>query len=192
MSQSPTLTPSRLESAHLGDIVCLPDGRRLTVRSRVKLPMPVGSMAIFMVVGEMEALVSLAPDPAGDVGLYHPVRLTAEMARRTQVIFEGVANYWSPHLPATRQAMGEVGFKVADVAGANDPLVVVYRSGEPIAFVRSSSVPAGSLGVMHMPRDNEDTSHVARVTATTTSADRVVAPAAPVQQPERVGARWRR
>jgi hypothetical protein len=173
-----------LADIRLGDVICLPDGREMTARSKVALPMPLGSMAGFVIAGELEALVSTPSTTDGPYTLYAPVNDIPDIARRARPVYSGACSYWSPHLPAKRQAMGELLYRVAEVRGSLDPLVVVWRSREPVVFVRESQVPAGSLSVLYMPRDAEDVSDVARHTATVNAP--ITAPAPQVPLYERV------
>jgi hypothetical protein len=148
------------ESVHLGDVVCLPDGRCLTARAKVELPMVLGSMAGFIICGEMEALLSTPPPSSRTAHLYHPVHTLPREARQARAVFSGACSYWAPHLPAKRQAMGELLYKVAEVPGTVDPLVIVWRGPEAVMFVRAESFSVDGLSVLYMPRDNEDTAAV--------------------------------
>lgn len=155
-----------LDVVHLGDVVCLPDGRHMTVRAKVELPMPLGSMSGFLVCGELEALLSMPPSGSSLALLYQPVDMLPREARQARAVFSGACSYWAPHLPAQRQAMGELLYKVAEVPGSVDPLVIVWRGPEAVMFVRTESFSADSLSVLYMPRDNEDTSQVVWRTST--------------------------
>lgn len=167
-----------LRGVHLGDLIALPDGRSLTVRAKAELPLPVGSMAGWVIAGELEALLSFPPSVSSPVNLYQPVDYLPESMHRARSVFSGSCSYWSPHLPAARQAMGELLYRVAEVAGQVDPLVIVWRSNEAVVFVKASSIPPESLGVLWMPRDAEDVSMVPRHTTVVTSPDNP-----PAQQP---------
>jgi hypothetical protein len=145
-----------LAAVHLGDVVTFPDRTSLTVRARVVLPNPVGQMAGFVVCGELERLVGFPPLAGHPYVQYHRVGRTPPAGIKARAVYSGVANYWAPHLPAARSAMGEVTWRVAEVAGSLDPLVVVFRSGEPAVFMRDGDLDEGDLDVKWMPRDRPD------------------------------------
>lgn len=144
-----------LESLHLGDLVELPDGRRLTVRSRVMLPMPLGSMGGFVLCGELEAMLSVPAWPEAPVLAYEPASVLPAEARAARAVFHGACSYWAPHLPGQRQGMGELLWKVLEVPGEVDPVVIVWRSREAVIFVRGASIQTG-LKALYMPREHED------------------------------------
>lgn len=151
---NPTDMPT-LASVNLGDVVSLPDGD-LTVRARVLLPTPVGQMAGFVACGELEALVSFPLVSAHPYVVYRRVGQRPPEGIRARAAYSGVANYWAPHLPAARSAMGEVLWRVAEVVGSFDPLVVLWRSGEAAVFMRDGELDPGGLDVKWMPRDRPD------------------------------------
>lgn len=147
---------SPLASVHLGDVITLGDRPPLTVRSRVLLPSPVGQMAGFVVAGELEVVVSFAAIDGAPFVVYQRVGRRPPSGIRARAAFSGATNYWAPHLPAARSAMGEILWRVADVAGSLDPIVVLWRSGEPAVFLRDGELAADQLGVKWMPRDRPD------------------------------------
>lgn len=148
-----------LETLHLGDLVQLPDGRQLTARARAMLPAPLGSMAGFVICGELEAMVSVPPRQGNKVLGYHPVADPPGDVRTARSVFHGACSYWAPHLPGQRQGMGELLYKVLEVPGSVDPVVLVWRGREVVIFVRGEAFESG-LKVMYMPRDAEDLSDV--------------------------------
>jgi hypothetical protein len=146
----------------LGDIVVLPDGRGLTARCRVNLPGTVGSMAGFIICGEMEALLSLPPTSSGPVNIYVPVAHFPGSPDQARTVYEGAASYWAPHLPSITGAMAEVLYRVVEIRGSVDPVVAVYRGAEVIFFIRATFASSGEIKVMHMPRSNANDYDVVR------------------------------
>lgn len=144
-----------LADVQLGDVVVLPDGRAMTARARVSLPVPCGSMAGFVIVGEMDALLSTPPTANGPVAVYVPIGYVP--SGQVRPVHEGVARYWAPHLPALGGAMGEIAYRVMEVRGSVDPIVCTWRSGELIVFIRASYARGSDLQLMRMARgvDNE-------------------------------------
>jgi hypothetical protein len=137
----------------LGDIVVLPDGRAMTVRSRVDLPSVVGSMSSFVIAGELEVLLSAPARNDSPILVYVPIDYLPETARNAVVAYEGVTNYWAPHLPGVSGAMGELLFRVVSLRGAIDPIVIVYRGPEVIVFIRATYADSKEFKVLYMRRD---------------------------------------
>lgn len=173
---------SPLGAAQLGDVVLFSDGRSLTVRAVVVLPSPVASMAGFVILGECEMLISAPSRGSAPHVAYLPVAHLPAAARSARVAYEGVLSYWAPHLPAFAQAMGELPFRVLDVAGSAEPWVIVYRGPELVVFVPSGELDTEQLRVLRMPRRmGEDPVQVVRHAA-------VVEPLhTPMPQPAPVG-----
>jgi hypothetical protein len=137
----------------LGDILTLPSGQSLTVRSRVSLSLPVGAMAGFLLLGEMEMILSNPSISGAPLPIYLPVTHIPPSSAHARSAAEGATRYWSPHLPALGQAMGEIFYRVLEVRGSTDPVVVIYRGPESVPFVRSGFVWPGDLTLLAMPRD---------------------------------------
>jgi hypothetical protein len=154
-----------LAKVALGDLVTLPDGRRLTARARVSLPVPEGTMAAFIICGELEVLLSLPTTRSAPVSVYVPIPYLPEGARTAKVVFEGVTSYWAPHLPGLTGAMGELTFRVLRVRNTLDPVVLVYRGSEPIVFVKASEADLSDLHVQFMPRSADNDVNVTRHSA---------------------------
>lgn len=155
--------------AALGDIIQLPPDRHdYSVRGSARLSAAVGSMAGFLVVGELHALVSTPERFDGPVTIYTVVPEMPVEASRCRSVYEGVFRYWAPHLPPVQAAMGELAFRVLAVRGTVDPLVIVYRDAEPIIFERATIVSMGDIGVLALERNDEvgeATRHAALVRA---------------------------
>jgi hypothetical protein len=165
------MTSTPIAQLALGDIVSLPEGRDLTVRSRVTLTNPVGSMAGFVLLGEMELVLAIPSVYSAPVGVYLPVERFPVPSTHTRCASEGAARYWAPHLPAIGQAMGEIYYRVFEVRGSVDPVVVIYRGPEAVVFVRTGYTWDADLRITSLARDprNEDIAvdrHAAEVTVT--------------------------
>lgn len=136
----------------LGDLVALPDGRRLSVRARVSLSIPEGPMAGFVICGELEVLLSMPSQQHAPFGVYIPIPYLPESAADAKVVSEGVTSYWAPHLPSAAGAMGELAWRVLRPRNALDPIVAVYRGNELVVFVKASQASGDDLSVRYMPR----------------------------------------
>lgn len=154
-----------LARSELGDLVTLPDGRSLSVRARVSLPSPEGSMAGFLILGELELLLSMPHRLHAPFGVYIPISYLPDYAADAKSVFEGVTSYWSPHLPAISGAMGELAWRVLRVRNRLDPLVLVYRGQEMVVFVKASEASSGDVSVRFMPRTRDNEHEVTRQSA---------------------------
>lgn len=172
----------------LGDLVTLPDGRSLSVRCRVSLPVPEGQMAGFVILGELELLLSLPRSASAPFSVYVPITYLPDYAEGARSVFEGVASYWSPHLPAMSSAMGELAWRVLRVRNRPDPLVLVYRGSEMVVFVKASEAAGSDLSVLAMSRDGSSDGHVVRQQALVTSPYPAAVPQAPSVAPAAVPA----
>lgn len=169
-------SPNPLADVALGDILTLPDGRCLTARARVTLPVPSGSMAGFVILGEMEALVSVPVYTGHSILVYDPISSIPVAANTARVVAEGAANYWAPHLPAVQAAMGEVLYRVVEVRGSIHPLVFVYRGQELIVFVMSQAIDPLQVDRLAMPQGDTSDVLVSRHAALVTSPHPVSVP----------------
>lgn len=151
-----------LSDVELGDIVVLPDGRALTARSKVELPAPTGSMAGFVICGEMEVLLSIPVSNSSPVNVYVPVDHLPGSLANSRTVCEGAASYWAPHLPSITGAMAEILYRVVEVRGSVDPIVIVYRGAEVIVFIRTTFAYGSDLKVLFMPRTDANDYDVAR------------------------------
>jgi hypothetical protein len=189
--------PPPLADVALGDVIVVPDGRSLTVRAKVPLPIPVGSMAGFVICGDMEMLLSTPSFNDAPVTVYQPLGHLPPAARNGRSVCEGAAAYWAPHLPAIGGAMGEILWRVVEVRGSVDPIVIVYRGNEVTVFVRTGEVWGSQLEVLYMRRDIDNDLTVARHSSVVIPArlpipsevpDEIEAPVrvpVPVEAPER-------
>lgn len=146
----------------LGDVVMLPDGRQMSVRAKSALTVPIGSMAGFVVCGELDLLLSTPATANGPVHIYAPVDNLPGLAQRARVVAEGAARYWAPHLPAIRGAMAELAYRILEVRGSIDPVVLMYRGPEVIKFVKAGTVPSEDLRVLYMDRSQSNDIDVVR------------------------------
>lgn len=148
--------PNSIAELALGDIVTFPDGRDLTVRSQVRLTNPVGSMAGFVLLGELEMLFSIPSVAEAPMGIFLPVERFPVPAVHTRCAAEGAARYWAPHLPALGQAMGEIYYRVIEVRGSVDPVVVIYRGPEAVVFIRTGYQWETELKLTTLRRDRSN------------------------------------
>jgi hypothetical protein len=183
-----------LEKVNLGDIVSVGDGRRLTVRARAVLPDVVGLMAGFVLCGELEALLSVPPSPTAPVGMYAPLNYVPAPLARATPVYAGAVSYWAPHLHADGGAMGELTFRVAEVPGILEPLVIVWRGKESVVFCHYGDTNTAALDILAMPAPSGEVDIKSRrsdvVSAPHTNPGVPEhAPAQPVSAPARVFSR---
>lgn len=179
MTASNTQIPSSilLGQLHLGDILCLPDGRTNSVRAvMARLPNIVGSMSGFVLAGEIgpdAVLLSLPASPGSPIVLYSPLdRVPAHAADAIEVV-SGIVTYWSPHVPGVSGAMGQLGYKVCVVRGQTEPMVLLWRGNELVVFVHSAVCSADAINITFLARDTARTEKaVTRVGVDVTSPDR--------------------
>lgn len=141
------------EQLALGDMIVLPDGRTLSLRSMASLSEPVGSMSGFWLLGELEVLAATPPSHDQPLNIYLPVQKFPVSEDRVITAVEGVARYWAPHLPAIGGAAGEIRFRVMSVRGSVDPIVTIHRGPDTTVFVRTSFAWGSQLDVLQMNRD---------------------------------------
>jgi len=168
----------------LGDIISLPDGRGMTVRGKVTLPVPAGSMSAFLITGEFDALLSIPVTLADPLLVYVPIDYLPEAAENAKVVCEGAMNYWAPHLPALQGAMGEVLYRVVTVRGSVDPIVIIYRGKEMIVFIRGAIAMLDEISVLQMRRDVSNQTAVERHSAIVVSPQ-IEPPVIPLPEQEK-------
>jgi hypothetical protein len=149
----------------LGDIVTLPDGRSLTARARVSLPNPCGTMSGFIVAGELDVLLSLPPSVHAPINVYVPTPQLPVPESRCRTVWKGATRYWAPHAPAVGGAMGELLYRVLEVRGQVDPIVLIYRGSEMIVFIKASFAYPQDLKVLTMDRGVDNETPVTRYAA---------------------------
>jgi hypothetical protein len=146
-----------LSDISLGDIITLPGGEESTVRGRVLLRQPAGTMSGFLITGEFDQLLSLPADDRDPVLVYSPLEYLPPEATNAQTVFEGALNFWAAHLPPLQGAMGELTCRVIMVRGRVDPFVLIYRgsyeNSELIVFVPSTDYASDDITVRRMRRD---------------------------------------
>jgi hypothetical protein len=174
-----------LAHIELGDVIVLPDGRAMTARAKVSLPEPVGSMAGFVIAGELETLLSVPTRVESPILVYVPIDYLPEAAARARTAYEGAMRYWAPHLPALSGAMGELLYRVVAIRGSVDPIVIVYRGPEVIVFIRAAHASASDLRVLYMQRGVDNDLSMDRHAAFVSSPEREFGPErfAPTQVP---------
>lgn len=186
------MPPADLTRLELGDLIALPDGRELTVRAvERRLHTQVGPMAGWLLGGEVgpgAVLVSLPGQPGQEVDLYSPLVDVPATARNARTVVEGAVSYYAPHLPTVSGAMGELGYKVCAMRGSGEPMVLVWRGGEMVVFVRTGSVNPQALRFALLARDPSVTEQdVTRYSARVVAPNQVNGPgqAAPATVPVR-------
>jgi hypothetical protein len=136
-------------------------------------------MAGFVLLGELELVLSVPSVAGAAVGVYLPIERFPVPTVHTRCASEGAARYWAPHLPAVGQAMGEIYYRVIEVRGSVDPVVVVYRGPDAVVFVRTGYAWDADLRVTALPRDDRHEGiDVVRHAADVTVAQPVAQPVA--------------
>lgn len=170
-------SPAPIARRSLGDIVVLPPDKHHTIRATVNLPYPAGSMAGFVILGEMNCLLSVPSEMSAPIEIYDRTDHLPASAQTSRIVVEGAMNYWAPHLPALQRAMGEVLYRVILVRGQIQPIVIVYRGPEVIVFQRSAVIDPSTVSIIEMRRESTDHILVTRHSAVVTTPVRVPSPA---------------
>lgn len=179
-----------LKNLQLGDIVSLPTIPAISVRAlEAQLACIVGTMSGFVLLGEIGPdcyLLSITSDDHGQVDIYTPLDHIPVRYQHAEARCQGVVSYWAPHLPNISGAQGELGYKVARIRGAIDPMVIVWRGNERVVFLRTSTMPYTALQVTELPRNSEQTEKdVSRYASYVTTQTPYQAPAPPQHLPEK-------
>lgn len=178
-----------LADVALGDVIVLPDGREKTIRAREVLSLPIQTMAGFLIAGELDVLLSTPTSAGSPVLVYVPLTDLPADTRTARAVQEGVISYWAPHLPAISGAMGELKYKIVEVSGWIDPIVMVWRGHEVTVFVRATWAWPSDLQVLYMRRDPSNNTTVTRHSGVVDDPSRVTEPViVPQRQPEQVPA----
>lgn len=175
---------SELQDTRLGDIICLPDGRAMTARVVVPLPEVVGSMSGFVICGEMEILLSDPAEPQHPINVYVPIDTFPFPKEQCRVLYEGATFYWAPHLPSLSGAMAEVTFRIIEVRGKLDPVIMVWLGPELIVFIRATAALPEHLEFIRLNRSSANEKDVARHAAVV-SPVRAPRPASAPAEPAR-------
>lgn len=151
-----------LADVFLGDLIELPDGRHLAVRSKTVLPVPVDTLAGFVIAGELEVLLGTPDVHTAPIAVYVKHKYADPRLSRGVELARGVSSYWAPHLPGIKAAMAEITWRIIRMPGSPWPAVVVYRGEEAVLFLRTHDIPAADLLVRHLTRKTGDTTAVDR------------------------------
>ena len=149
----------------LGDILSLPDGRAVTARGRAMLPEPVGPLAGFVVVGELEGVLGIPAHPRGSLLVYQQVKGLPVPLERWRTACEGALRYFPPHLPGVPTALGELIYRVVEIRGWVDPVICLWRGSELVLFARAHTINPHEVRVLHAARPAEQEQEVARYAA---------------------------
>lgn len=155
-----------LVNLQLGDLVGMPSGEMFTVRAVAELGVEIGPMAAFVLLGELELLLSVPSNPQRPLGVYLPVDPERVRRHQIRVAASGSIRFWAPHLPASSGAMGEALFEVLELKTSVEPAVVIERAPEKVAFIPSTTVFNGNLKVVRMSRQVDPEEPVLRHAAT--------------------------
>lgn len=181
MSRPPS-PPHLLAGVALGDIVILPDGSARTARCRGELPAPQGSVGGFLIVGEMELLLTVPTGSSGPVDVYVPLGYVPDRLHSAELVAEGAARYWAPHLPGVSAAMGELLYRVVRAPGSIDLSFLVYRGAELVVYTRSTFAWSRDISVEFLPRSDRSEGEVQRFASTVRPAPSVPQPVAPQEE----------
>lgn len=117
------------------------------------LPVAVGSLAGFIILGELEMLVGVGQSTHSPALVYLPVSPMPTKVLTGRSVCEGAARYWAPHLPALAGAMGELLWRVVEIRGSVDPAVIIYRGEDVIVFMRTGELSLSELSVLFLSRE---------------------------------------
>lgn len=146
-----------LANLRLGDLVDLPDGRRFLIRARCVLPRTAANIAGFVVLGELEAIVTTPAFAGNPLGLYVPSSTpTFGDDVSPYVAAHGSVRYWAPHLPSLTNAMAHLDYELIQLRGALEPHLRLLRAAEEIFFCPSSLVDPSQVMVRAHSEAAED------------------------------------
>lgn len=154
-----------LADVFLGDLIRLPDGRQLAVRSKTVLHTPADTLAGFVVAGELELVLGTPDVHTAPIAVYVKHRNADSRLAAAVELDRGVSSYWAPHLPGVKDAMSELRWRVLRMPGNPWPAVVLYRGAEAVLFLRTHDLPPGSLDVRKLARGGDETLKVDRYSA---------------------------
>lgn len=158
-----------LADVYLGDLLELPDGRHLSIRSKTVLPTPVDTLAGFVIAGELEVLLGTPDVHVAPIAVYVKHKLADPRLAKGVELVRGVSSYWAPHLPGIKDAMAELTWRIIRMPGSPWPAIVVYRGEEAILFLRTHDLPAADISVRRLARNAHDTARVDRYATTITA-----------------------
>lgn len=161
-----------LGNLRLGDIVVLPDGTSTTARGKTVFEIPVGTMAGFIICGELKVLLGSPNTEEAPVNIYVSIDQFPSALNRARVAAEGAMRYWAPHLPSLGGAMGELTYRVLQIRGSSDPVVIIYRGDEAIVFIRATQVNRKDLRIFPMDSSVRNEINVQRQTGVINAPDR--------------------
>ncbi|MFM7087956.1 MAG: hypothetical protein ACKOW9_00255 [Candidatus Paceibacterota bacterium] len=135
----------------LGDIFSVSPDNYQTLRAFVEFSEPVNGITKFYLLGNFKLILAENHHSKDQYDVYLPVG-TLHNAVGSRVLLEGKTSFWSAHLPAVQEAMGEIYYRLLDVSGTLDPFIVIYRGPEVIIFIKTHGVPKNLVYTQTMPR----------------------------------------
>jgi hypothetical protein len=180
---------STLTELALGDLVVTPDERTLAVRLLAlfpaEFPRPWRGGG-FAILGDFDAVLVTGTSTAS-IGMYVPVESIPPHVAGHDMIAEGTAGFIAPHLPADSTALEPISWRSYRVAGQLEPLLVIYRGPQILAFMYATAFDRNDVSVIALPRTGSNVDPASRY------ATVVDLPAAPIEpaarSTSRVGSR---
>jgi hypothetical protein len=119
------------EEVRLGDYLLVNNEPR-TVRGIIgagHLPFKIKG---YIILGELDYIVEI-PTEGKHCTILSP---STQTPNNGESVMEGAITYFAPHLPAVGGAMGELLFRVVVSKGYSEPIILIYRNAEVIAYYK--------------------------------------------------------
>jgi hypothetical protein len=148
----------------LGDLVMTPDERTLTVRLLALFPEGFSRPwrgGGFTILGDFDTVLVTGTSTAS-IGMYVPVESVPPHVAGQDMIAEGLAGFLAPHLPSDSTALEPLSWRCYRVAGQLEPLIVIYRGPQVLAFMYATSFDRDDVTVIALPRTGSRVNPVSR------------------------------
>jgi len=153
-----------LHDLALGDMVTTPEGRSSSVRLLAAFPEGVTRPwrnGGFVILGDFDAILVTGRSTSA-IAAYVPIEsIPAQVAGR-DLLAEGTAGFLAPHLPTDCSALEPVSWRAYRMAGQLEPLLVIYRGPQILAFLPATSYDCAEVSVICLPRSGSTVKPVNR------------------------------
>lgn len=178
-------TWTTLQDLALGDMITTPEGRSASVRLLAAFPEGVARPwrnGGFVILGDFDAVLVTGRNTSA-IAAYVPIESVPAQVAGRDLLAEGTAGFLAPHLPADGSALEPVSWRAYRMTGQLEPLLVIYRGPQILAFLPATSYDCSEVSVICLPRSGSIVKPVSR------HAVLVDLPAAPVESIPSIRAR---